>query len=190
MRAYPFACVITPGDDGVGVSHIPLHFDKSLGDRGVLRGHVARANPHWRDLSEGKPTLAIFNGPQAYITPQWYPSKAEHARVVPTWNYAVVHAHGTLRAVTDRAWLLANVTELTDAHEAAFTRRWAVSDAPDDYIDKMLAAIIGVELTITRLEGKFKLGQNRAEPDRQGAINGLAGSGPANASLAALMRGQ
>ncbi|MDX2144034.1 MAG: FMN-binding negative transcriptional regulator [Rhodospirillaceae bacterium] len=191
MRAYPFATVITDANGDLAVSHIPLHLDDTVGSHGVLRGHVARANPHWRDLADGKPSLVIFNGPQAYVTPQWYPSKAEHARVVPTWNYAVVHAHGTLRALTDKDWLLANVTELTEAHEAAFAHRWSVSDAPEDYIDKMLKAIVGLEFTITRLEGKWKLSQHRAEPDRLGTINGLAARAQeTSAAVAELMHAQ
>jgi transcriptional regulator len=189
MRAYPFATVITAATGDLAISHLPLHFDATLGARGVLRGHVARANPHWRDLAEGKPSVVIFNGPHAYVTPQWYPSKAQHGRVVPTWNYAVVHAHGTLRAVTERDWLLANVTELSAAHEAGFAHRWAVTDAPEDYIEKMLKAIVGLEFAIARLEGKWKLGQHRTEADRLGTINGLAArSQPASVAVADLMR--
>ncbi|MDX2221639.1 MAG: FMN-binding negative transcriptional regulator [Rhodospirillaceae bacterium] len=166
VRTHPFATLITASGE-IEVSHIPLFLD--LG-RSQLRGHVARANPHWRAIGDGAPTLAIFNGPQAYVTPQAYPSKREHGRVVPTWNYAVVHVAGQARAVSDPVWLAANVNELSDQQESAFAHAWAVSDAPDDYIDKMLGGIVGIEIAIARIEGKFKLSQNRAEPDRAGVI--------------------
>jgi transcriptional regulator len=167
VRAHPFATLITAAGGEIEVSHIPLFLDVA---RSQLRGHVARANPHWKAIADGLAALAIFHGPQAYVTPQSYPSKRAHGRVVPTWNYAVVHVSGLARTVTDRAWLAANVNELSDQQEAAFAHAWAVKDAPDDYIDKLLGGIVGIEMAISGIEGKFKLSQNRAAPDRAGVI--------------------
>ena len=135
------------------------------------------------------PALAIFQGPAAYVSPDWYPAKREHGKVVPTWNYAVVHARGTLRAIDDRAWPHALVTRLTNRHESARATPWQVTDAPADYIDKMLQALVGLELPIARLEGKWKLGQNRGEADREAVAQGLlAEAGDAAAEMARLVR--
>lgn len=172
MRAYPFATLMSGAPDP-DISHLPLLLD--TGNSGtVLRGHVARANPHWRAALDGIAAVAIFSGPQAYVSPQWYPGKRNDARVVPTWNYQVVHAHGRLRAIDDPVWLHRLVSDLTAMHESAFAEPWAVTDAPTDYIDKMLGAIVGFELVVTRLEGKWKLSQNKTPADRTGAIEGLA----------------
>lgn len=177
IRAYPFAALITGGAD-ISVSHLPMLLQKT--DSGfVLRGHIARANPHWKEISDGAAALAIFNGPQAYITPQWYPSKLKDGRVVPTWNYAVTHVRGTLRAVHDADWLNQLVTALTDEHEKAFAHQWAVTDAPADYMEKMLKAIVGLELTVHSMEGKWKLGQNRSAADQANTKTGLAARGDA-----------
>ena len=186
IRAFPFATLVTSAPAGPEATHIPLVLDATSGGC-VLRGHMARANPHWRYLGEGADALAIFLGPHAYVSPQWYPSKQTDGKVVPTWNYAAVHAHGSLRAVSDKAWLLANVTALTQQQEGAFAEPWAVSDAPADYVDKMLGAIVGVELVVTRLEGKWKLSQNRTGVDRDGARVGLAARDGASAAVAAMM---
>lgn len=170
---YPLATLVTIGAQGIGASHLPL-LHHSAGDApGVLRGHLARANPQWQEYLPESEALAIFNGPQHYITPGWYPSKQEHGRVVPTWNYVTVHVRGKLTFHTDPAWLLENVRALTDSQEAANQPPWRVSDAPEDYIGKMLGAIVGVELRIGGWEGKWKLSQNRPEADRQGVIGGL-----------------
>jgi transcriptional regulator len=134
---------------------------------GRLVGHVARSNPVWRDAQV--PALAIFTGPEHYISPSWLPSKAEHGKVVPTWNYVAVHASGTLQIHDDRDWLRALVTRLTETHEHQFERPWSVSDAPPDYIDGLLKGIVGIEITIERLEGKWKMSQNRTDIDRQAA---------------------
>ena len=149
-------------------------WERSEGDGalGTLRGHVARANPVWREAA-GAQVLAAFQGPQAYITPSWYPSKAASAKVVPTWNYAVVHARGTLRVTEDAAWLRALVGRLTDVHEASRAHRWQVDDAPADYIEQMLRAIVGIEIEITSLQGKWKVSQNRSAADRAGVAAGL-----------------
>ena len=185
MRHYPFASVISKGSAGLDISQIPLFLDSA---HGMLRGHVARANRHWQSIGDGADVVVIFNGPQAYVTPQAYPSKREHARVVPTWNYAVVHVTGRATAIEDTAWLLRNVNELSDDQESAFAHQWAVSDAPDDYIAKMLNGIVGLEITIERVEGKFKLSQNRSETDRLGVIAELKTRTPsAEKSLSNLM---
>lgn len=171
VRAHPLAIVVTHGDDGLSADHVPLEHDAQAG---VLRGHVARANPMWQ-RSDGRPVLAVFRGPEAYVTPSAYPSKVEHQRVVPTWNYAVVHAHGTLRAVQDADWLHALVSRLTDRHESTRAHPWSVADAPADYVQTMLRAIVGIEITITRLQAKWKVSQNRSEADRLGVADVLAG---------------
>jgi transcriptional regulator len=134
---------------------------------------VARSNPVWREFSAEVPAVAIFSGPDHYISPSWYPSKEEHGRVVPTWNYAAVHAYGRLEIHEDAEWLRNLVTRLTATHEAQFELPWQVSDAPADYIDGLLRAIVGIEMRIERIEGKWKMGQNRPEADRRGAVAGL-----------------
>jgi transcriptional regulator len=140
---------------------------------GTLRGHVARANPLWQEFADGGEVLAIFHGPQAYVSPSWYPSKAEHGKVVPTWNYAVVHARGPLAVIDDPAWLRAFVGSLTAAHEAGRQPPWAVDDAPPEFVDQMLGAIVGFEIAITSLVGKWKASPNRSASDRTGVIDGL-----------------
>ncbi len=159
------------------MSHLPLYLN-GLDNRSALKltGHVARANDHWKEIENGRDTfetLAIFHGPQAYITPQWYPSKLAHAKVVPTWNYAVVHVKGRVRTISEPAWLHAHLTQLTDAHEDQFAHQWKVTDAPENFVEKMMGAIVGLEMTITHMEGKWKLSQNRDEADRKGVIAGL-----------------
>lgn len=172
MRSHPLAALVTASPDGITADHIPLEFHPAEGEYGTLRGHVARANPLWRQAN-GQSVLAIFQGPQAYISPTWYASKAATHKVVPTWNYAVVHAHGVLRAVEDADWLLALVKRLTAQHEAGRNPPWAVTDAPTDYVAQMLRAIVGIEIPLTRLVGKWKSGQNRGEADRMGVVAGL-----------------
>jgi len=172
LRDRPLATIVLSGANGLDADPVPLLYDANEGTHGTLRGHVARANPLWRD-ADGRDVLALFHGPQAYVSPGWYPSKAEHGKVVPTWNYVLVQAHGRLRAVDDAAWLRALVGRLTDTHEAARPAPWAVTDAPADYVDSMLRAIVGIEIVVTRLEGKWKSSQNRAEPDRAGVARGL-----------------
>jgi transcriptional regulator len=186
IRAYPLATLVTGGD--INISHLPMLIERD-NDGFVLRGHVARANPHWKIVADGMPALAMFHGPQAYITPQWYPSKLKDGRVVPTWNYAVVHVRGMVRAIQDADWLLRLVNALTEAHEKQFAHQWAVSDAPDDYIQKMLKAIVGLELRITGMEGKWKLSQNRDDADYAGTKAGLtAQNTPDSLAVNALMK--
>ena len=170
LRAHPLATWVVHGGDGLVVNHIPFLLDSDRGPHGTLIGHVARANPVWQRLG---PSVVVFQGAQAYVSPSWYPSKREHGKVVPTWNYAVVHAHGTPRAIDSRDDKLAIVTRLTQEHEADSAAPWSVSDAPADYIDQMLRAIVGIEIPIERWVGKWKASQNRALPDRLGTVAGL-----------------
>ncbi len=186
MREYPLATLVTMGDDGLNADHIPLQLETAADGALTLRGHVARANPVWKSASIGTPALAIFRGPDAYITPSWYPTKREHGKAVPTWNYAVVHARGPLRFIEDADWLRTQVEALTRQQEGAFAEPWSVSDAPADYIEKMLAAIVGVEMTVTSLEGKWKVSQNQPEENRDGIVAGLGDLGRSDA--AALIR--
>jgi transcriptional regulator len=189
LVAHPLATLAWPSADGLTAEHLPLLWDRGASDgaRGTLRGHVARANPVWREAA-GTEVLAVFQGPQAYVSPSWYPSKAETAKVVPTWNYAVVHAHGRLRVTEDAAWLRALVGRLTDTHEASRAQRWQVGDAPADYIETMLRAIVGIEIEVTRLQGKWKVSQNRSASDRAGVAVGLgAQPGEAAREMAALV---
>ena len=173
IRARPLATWSTLVAGEIVVNHMPFLLDASRGEFGTLVGHVARANPVWRDLPAGLESVVAFQGDQAYITPAWYPGKQEHGKVVPTWNYVTVHARGIASCIEDRDWLLAHVTALTDSQEAGRAQPWQVSDAPDDYINTMLRAIVGIEIPITQLEGKWKLGQNRSEADQLGMIEGL-----------------
>jgi transcriptional regulator len=173
ILAHPLGVWVSLGDDALVANHIPFNLDASRGDRGVLVGHVARANPIWRQATSSVPALVTFHGPQAYISPSWYPSKHEHGKAVPTWNYAVVHAHGRPTFIQDREWLHNHVSSLTRKQEATRPQPWDVSDAPADYVDKMLSAVVGVEIPISKLEGKWKMSQNRVESDRAGVVSGL-----------------
>jgi transcriptional regulator len=171
MRTFPLATLVSLTPEGPTADHVPLEYDASAGEHGELRGHVARANPLWQRA--GQPVLAVFSGPQAYVSPNWYPSKAATHKVVPTWNYAVVHAHGLLQAEPDAPWLHALVSRLTQAHETPQPAPWAVSDAPDDYVQQMLRAIVGIRIPVTKLVGKWKVSQNRGQADRDGVVTGL-----------------
>jgi transcriptional regulator len=172
MRARPLAALISGDSAGLFASHLPTVL-KDDGPYGVVECHLARPNPHWRGLAEGNEALMIFQGPEGYITPNWYPSKAEHGKVVPTWNFAVVHAYGRPEMMTEKDWLLRHVTELTAQQESSEAKPWALADAPDTYIDVMLRGIVGFRLAITRLEGKWKMSQNRGMQDQVGVMNGL-----------------
>jgi len=176
IRRIGFCSLTSVGPDGPLVSHLPVFLDTSIGPLGQLRCHVARANPQWRDTDLTRPALAVFMGPDTYVSPSWYPSKKEHGKAVPTWNYAAICARGRLEIVTDRDALLAHVSELSDRHEAAFPQPWQVSDAPADYIEKQLRAIVGFRFTIEALEGKLKLSQNRPEADRNAVAGALTAS--------------
>ncbi|WP_112192790.1 FMN-binding negative transcriptional regulator [Pseudomonas sp. LG1E9] len=170
------AQVVTFGEQGLQASHLPLLLNPDEGPNGTLYGHLAKANPQWRDLQNGSDALVIFAGADAYISPAFYPAKAEHGKVVPTWNYIAVHAYGKAEVFTDAERLLALVSALTERHETGRAQPWAVSDAPADYIDGMLKAIVGFALPIKRVIGKRKLGQNRSAADMAGMREGLAAS--------------
>ena len=173
IRAHPLGALVVLGSNGLDANHIPFEIDPEPAPWGTLRGHVARANPVWRDFSPQVDALAIFQGAHAYVSPAWYATKKEHGKVVPTWNYAVVHAYGALRVIDDRAWLRQFVERLTQRHEAPRTDPWKVSDAPPDFVDTMVAAIVGIEIPIARMTGKWKVSQNRPEKDRIGVAAGL-----------------
>jgi transcriptional regulator len=185
IRRHPLATLVTLAHDGLVANHIPMEIDPEPGPLGTLRGHVARANPMWRASMKDVDALVVFSGPGAYVTPSWYPTKRESGRVVPTWNYAVVHAHGPLRAVEDVAWLRAFVTRLTERHEGGRVVPWKVTDAPADFIERQLAGIVGIEIPVRRLDGKWKISQNRPAPDRAGVVKGLRERGDPTSSLMA-----
>lgn len=185
MREHPLALLVVVADGIATADPVPLEFDPAAGPLGTLRGHVARANPLAR--RGGSEVLAVFGGPQAYVSPGFYASKREHGKVVPTWNYAVVQARGTLRTVDDAPWLRALVGRLTQHHEAAQPAPWAVDDAPADFVAQMLRAIVGIEIPLAALVGKFKLSQNRSAADRAGVRQGLAAGTAWARAAAALM---
>jgi transcriptional regulator len=172
MRARPFVALVSESAEGLYATHLPTVL-KDDGPYGVVEFHLARASPHWKYLAERNEVLMIFQGPEGYITPNWYPSKAEHAKVVPTWNYAVVHAYGRPEVMQDTDWLRRHVAELTAQQERSEVKPWALTDAPETFIQVMLRGIIGFRLAITRLEGKWKMSQNREMKDRDGVVRGL-----------------
>jgi transcriptional regulator len=189
IQTYPLGTWVSMTDDGLDANHIPFILDKSRGELGVLRAHVARANPVWKTLSSNVPSIVTFQGPQSYITPNWYPSKQIAGKVVPTWNYTVVHAHGVATVIQDRAWILQMVSDLTDINEASTTlgasnaAAWKVSDAPEEFIQRLLAAIVGIEIPITAIKGRWKLSQDEAMEDRMGTVKGLREVGTTNSTV-------
>jgi transcriptional regulator len=187
MVAHPLATLVLADADGQPqADHLPLLFDPAAGPHGTLRGHVARGNPLWRVATSQPAVLAIFHGPQAYVSPTAYPGKAQHHQVVPTWNYAVVHAHGRLQAIDDAVWLRGMLARLTARHEEPRAVPWKMADAPVDYMERQLAAVVGIEIPLSRLSGKWKMSQNRNAAERQGVIAALGTEAP---EVAALMRG-
>jgi len=192
VRAHPLGTLVTNGPDGPEATHLPLFLDAAAG---LLRCHMARANPQWRRLESGQSgqcdgrALVIFSGAGHYITPNWYPEKREHGKVVPTWNYVAVHATGAARLFEDTPSLIRHLSELTDSMEAGFAEPWSVADAPPDYVEGLAKAIVGVEIAVDRIEGKWKLSQNRSAGARQGVIAGLDRLGSsASREMADLMR--
>jgi transcriptional regulator len=181
IREHPLGALVTLGREGLDANHVPFEFDPEPAPFGTLRAHVARSNPVWQDFSKDVEALVVFQGAQAYISPSWYASKKEGGKVVPTYNYMVVHAYGAMRVVDDPAWVLGLVERLTDRHEAGRAGRWKVTDAPRDYIDKMLAAIVGIEIPVSKLIGKWKVSQNQPQANREGVVNGLREIGDDNA---------
>src|SRR5262245_23318329 len=176
MRARPFLTLVSHGAEGLCATHLPT-VRKDEGPNGVVEFHLARANPHWKDLAGRNEALMIFRGPEGYITPNWYPSKADHGKVVPTWNYVVVHAYGRPEIMPDTDALRRHVAELTAQQEKTEARPWALTDAPETYVAAMLRGIVGFRLAITRLEGKWKMSQNRERNDRDGVVRGLGQRG-------------
>jgi transcriptional regulator len=185
LRTHPLGLLITHDDAGaLQANTVPFVLDADpAGGPGILRAHVARANPLWRMAGGATESLVVFQGAQAYISPSNYPSKTEHGKVVPTWNYVMVQARGRLRAIDDAAWLHAFVTRLTDRHESTRAQPWAVSDAPAAFVDTMVGAIVGIELVLTALTGKWKVSQNRSAADRAGVVQGLRHDGVPEADL-------
>jgi transcriptional regulator len=182
IRAHPFGTLVTLGATGITANSIPFLF-RDDGALGTLQGHVARANPQWRDFDASIDALVIFQGPERYITPSWYATKRETGKVVPTWNYAIVQARGPMRIVEDSAWLAAQIEALTRQMEGARPAPWAVADAPDRFIESQLKGIVGIEIPIRAIEGKWKVSQNRPAADRAGVVEGLRAEGD-DASLA------
>ncbi len=172
MRARPLAALVSTGPLGLYGTHLPTVL-KDEGPFGTIECHLARANPHWKDLAAGGEALMIFQGPESYVTPNWYPSKALHGKTVPTWNYAVVHAYGRPAVMEDPDWKRRHVSELTAQQERGEAQPWAVTDAPESYVQAMLRGIVGFRFAIERLEGKWKMSQNREMPDRAGVVQGL-----------------
>jgi transcriptional regulator len=187
IRTHPLAAMVSLHEGTLEATHVPLVLDSTV-EPACLRGHLARANAHWKSLNNAL-VLVIFSGPEHYITPNWYPSKQEQGKVVPTWNYSAVHVWGQARVIDTVDYVLRNVTELTAHNEAPLPEHWQVADAPSDYIRALARGIVGFEILIERMQGTWKLSQNRSRADREGAIKGLDSLGtPASAEMAALMR--
>jgi transcriptional regulator len=172
IRSHPLATLVTMGTSGLFATHLPMVLHRE-GEHAILRGHISRANRQWRDFSPEVEALAIFSGPEHYITPNWYPEKAVTGKVVPTWNYAVVHAYGSLGVIEDPAWLLTHLNSLTDTREVSSSTPWKVNDAPAGYVEAIAKGIVGIELPIARLEAKWKVSQNQNEQTRASVERGL-----------------
>jgi transcriptional regulator len=186
IAEYPFGTLITHGSSGLDANHIPFELAAEDGELGVLRAHVARANPVWQDVANGDEVLVVFHAGDAYISPNWYPSKHELHKQVPTWNYMVVHAHGRITVLDDERYVRGLIGRLTRTHEASEPKPWKMSDAPKDYVDTMVKAIVGVQIEITRLVGKSKLSQNKDASDIQGAAEALKSTGESRVADAML----
>lgn len=190
IESHPLGAWVCHARDGLQANHVPFFLDRTRGAHGTLMGHVARANPVWQQLAADTPSVVMFQGAQSYITPSWYPGRAEHGKVVPTWNYVVAHAHGTARVVEDPGWLLDMLNLLTDAQESRQAMPWRVGEAPADFIGKLMRAIVGIEIPIDRLEGKLKASQDEDGQDRRGTVQGLqASAGEQSRDMAAWVLG-
>jgi transcriptional regulator len=187
MRAHPLAMLVTSGEGGLMANLVPFLIDATSGEKGLLRAHLARANDQLAALRAGAEAMVLFQGPNAYVTPSWYASKAENHKVVPTWNYATVHAWGTPRIIDDPDWLRQQVGELTDTSERDRQLPWSVDDAPAPFVAGQLKGIVGLEIPIERIEGKWKVSQNRTLPDRHGVVEGLNRDRPDAVEMAALV---
>ena len=179
LREHPLGTLVTHGPQGLDADHIPFEFDPDAGPLGTLRAHVARATPVWQQVAAGSLVLVVFRGDQAYVSPNWYPSKHEAHRQVPTWNYEVVHAHGTFTAHDDERYLRGVVARLTRHHEVTEPKPWKMSDAPADYLAQMMGQIVGIEIAVTSLVGKSKMSQNKEARDRQGVAEAYEARGRA-----------
>jgi len=190
IKAHPLGLLITSGANGIVANPLPFHLEPSMSEKGTLQVHLARANSQWREIEAGAPVLVVFQGANSYITPSWYATKQETGKVVPTWNYAIVQVRGTARVVTDAAWLRTQIGKLTGGHEGKRSAPWAVEDAPETYIASQIKGIIGVEIEITDIEGKWKVSQNRPAGDVAGVEHGLRdlSAAHANADMAELVR--
>jgi transcriptional regulator len=187
IRSHPLGLLITAGPGGLLANLFPFLLDSEGAEKGTLRLHLARANPQWRELEAIEECLVVFQGAQDYVTPSWYATKRETGKVVPTWNYATVHAWGRPRVVNDDGWLRRQIGDLTDSRENLRTAPWQVDDAPADFIAMQMRAIVGVEIPIARIEGKWKMSQNRPEADRAGVIAGFREAGEAGEEIAAIV---
>lgn len=182
IQSHPFGLLISSGTGGLLANAVPFLLQPSMGSLGTLEAHMARANGQWRDI-DGQQVLVVFQGPQSYVSPSFYETKRETGKVVPTWNYAMVQARGVARLRSDPEWLGKQIDALTSRHETGRTPSWAVSDAPRTYIESQLRGIMGIEIEIAAIEGKWKVSQNRPEADRRGVADGLSQSNPAMADL-------
>jgi transcriptional regulator len=189
IRAQPLGLLISTGAQGPVANAVPFHLDPTSGPKGRLQLHVARANSQWQDIRDGAPVLAVFQGVHSYVTPSWYQTKRQTEKVVPTWNYAIVQVKGPARVIDDPAWIRAQIEALTRGQEDHRTEPWKVGDAPDQFIASQIKGIIGIEIDIAAIDGKWKVSQNRSAADRQGVIEGLTASGGADAAeMAELVR--
>jgi transcriptional regulator len=190
IRAHNFGLLILADDTGIEANHVPFHLVRGEGEAlGQLQCHLSRSNPAWQRLQHGARVLVVFQGPHAYVSPSWYPTKADTGRVVPTWNYLAVHAEGSARTVQEPAWLHQHLQNLTKQQEAAMPQPWAVDDAPPEYIERLMTGIVGIEITITALSGKLKASQNQPEQNRAGVKAALAlENGTLGPAFAVLMR--
>ena len=187
VRAHPLGLLVTMGTDGLVADHLPFHLDPDGAPLGILRAHMARANPQAAALGAAEECLVVFQGPAAYVSPSWYPSKRETEKVVPTWNYAVVHAWGRPRVIDDPLWLRRQLDLVTGAQESRRAAPWSVDDAPADFIAAQMRGILGLEIVISRIEGKWKVSQNRPEADRAGVRDGLLAERGADDPMARLV---
>ena len=187
IRAHSLGLLITAGPGGLIANPVPFLIDSQASKLGTLRAHLARANPHWHELTAAAECLVVFQGPQEYVTPSWYPTKQETGKVVPTWNYVTVHAWGKPKVIEDAAWLRRQLDDLTLLKEGRRPQPWAVGDAPEPFIAAQMKAIVGIEIPIDRIEGKWKVSQNRPEKDRDGVVNGLRAGGESAVVMADLV---
>ena len=189
INNYPFATLITNSDLGLEANHIPFILDQSNG-KNILQGHIAKVNSLWKNLKDKSEVLVVFHGPNCYISPNYYPTKKETGKVVPTWNYVAVHVKGVLSYVHDEGWKLDLLNDLTTQHEAGQVIPWSISDAPEEYIQKMLSAIVGLEVDIASITGQWKLSQNQPDVNRLGVVAGLSLENESHQAIAELVKEQ